>query len=330
MGAQVHQSQRALLAIGLLLSFVGCGSARTTKGSGSDAGGTNSDGTNDGSGGASSNATSGASQTASSGGAGGHSGDAAGTTGGGDGSVGSSGGASASASTAGGGSGGADMPACPGFAPRADVPGTTCRSPDDCDSGATCDAVAFSGCGACINAERECEGDEQCDAGERCVEFASLETCACSFELASQCRPACTATSCGDGEECDDEVCRPRSCENGFACDVNLVCAPGRVNSDVHGCAPPNCTEGRACEPGYACDAESGECRAVHCSEEGAMACPINTQCDAQAAGRGCSPKSCDADTDCDCGVCIHSCTGEPCPPGQCAGHLYLCNHPVP
>ncbi|HLV21500.1 MAG TPA: hypothetical protein VKZ49_11475, partial [Polyangiaceae bacterium] len=112
----------------------------------------------------------------------------------------------------------------------------------------------------------------------------------------------------------------------------HLVCAPGRTESDAHGCAPPNCNEGAACAPGFACDPMgSGQCEAVHCSEGGAAACPINQVCDATvSAGRGCLTKPCQTDADCDCGACIRTCSGEGCTSGTCQPRLWLCTFPVP
>lgn len=240
--------------------------------------------------------------------------------------MGGSGGGEPVTSTTGAGSG----PACPGVEPRADVPGQTCRSPEDCDSGATCSPEPFSGCGFCTQAPRACEDDDQCGEGEHCIEFESPETCLCVYELASECRPSCTDTSCGAGYECIDETCLPQSCDNGFECAEGRVCAAERATADAHGCAPPHCNQGHQCEAGTACDTDTGECRVVHCSEDGAVACPVNTECDPEAPGRGCVPKACDADADCDCGVCIHTCSGPSCPPGQCAERLYVCQHPVP
>ena len=322
---QLRASFSGSLALGLCLSLAGCGSAASGPG---DAGGA-ADGTTASGGATVSNATHTLTTTSTgAGGTAGVSASASGSTSGtGDGSGGSSGGGNGSVtSTTGTGSG----PACPGVVPRPDVPGETCRSPGDCDASATCSPDPFSGCGFCIEVQRDCESDDQCDPGERCVEFESSETCLCAYGAASECRPACTASSCGDGHECVDEVCRQRSCENGFTCDAALVCAPGRQTSDAHGCAPPNCNEGRQCESGTTCDTETGECRVVHCTNGGTAACPVNTECEPDALGRGCVPKACDVDADCDCGVCIQSCIGDSCPRGQCANRLYVCQHPVP
>lgn len=322
------------LVLSLCLGVGGCGSAGSTPSFeaaseatavASSAGGDTAVNGTVAAGGAASSATdSTATNSGSSGGTGGASASASGVQVGGVGS--GSGGFGPVTSTTGAGGG----PACPGVEPRADVPGETCRSPDDCDFGATCSPEPISGCGFCIEPQRACEADEQCGEAERCVEFESLETCLCAFGLASECRPACTATSCGDGYECIDGACSPRSCENGYECDAGLVCASGRPTSDAHGCAQPNCHEGRQCEAGTACDAGTGECRVVHCSEGGTAACPVNTQCEPEALGRGCVPKPCDVDDDCDCGVCIQSCSGDSCPRGQCANRLYVCQHPVP
>jgi hypothetical protein len=282
-----------------------------------------------------------------SGGAGGASGGAGGSSGsggasGGSGRAGAGGGGASSGSSGTGGtagtsdSGGAsgmagaagEGPACPGVAPRADEPGRTCRSSDDCTNGASCESDFSPGCGALLPAQRLCELDGDCASGSRCVEATVQQPC--EDGLAASCVPECSADSCGDGDRCTDGICEPLPCTEGFDCDGLYVCMPGRPGADRHGCAPRNCNEGYECEAGYSCDAGTGRCNAVHCRQGGAAACPINQLCDDGSAGRGCLPKPCEEDGDCDCGACIHRCTGLGCPPGECAPRLYLCVLAVP
>lgn len=224
-----------------------------------------------------------------------------------------------------GGTGGASGPACPGVEALADVPGTTCRSAADCRPSWLCTAEAQSSqCGgAFLPAQRDCETGAQCAESERCVKAAPDP---CRNGLATSCKPACSNDSCAADERCVDGLCEAVPCDDGFSCSELQVCAPDRVGSDVHGCAPRNCNEGYVCQAGFACDAESsGRCVAVHCREGGSAACAINQVCDEGAAGRGCLPKPCAADGDCDCGACVHRCTGSGCPPGECAPRLWLC-----
>lgn len=293
------------LALALCLSLSGCGSADSTtsadghsdanSGSGGTTNGTTADGTSDTSGGTSSATTTGATTTGTTTGGGGS---ANNTIGGSDSVSSTTGGNGSATSTT--GTSGDPGPACPGVEPRADVPGETCRSAEDCDNGASCVPEPYAACGACVHAPRECEDDDQCGEGEHCVEFESGLSCLCSRELASECRPLCTETSCDEGYECVDGSCRPRSCTDGFQCASGTVC-----------------------------DVTTGECRIVHCNEEGAEPCPMNTKCDPTAPARGCSTMECDVDADCDCGACIQNCTGQDCT-GRCVRRLYICEHPVP
>ncbi len=322
----------------LVVALVGCGESNgpTSDSSGGTGGSSATGGTNGGS----------AGNKGGGGGSIGGSGAASGT-GGGAGSTGGtfdSGGASASGGSAGspttggaageggtgtGGNAGTpgDGPACPGVAPRADVPGTTCRSQDDCRNGATCAPEYGVGCGAQLPAQRLCESDQDCGDGKRCVEATVRKPCEDGLE--TSCIPECTADSCGDGERCSNGLCEPVPCMDGFTCDELYVCAPDRAGADAHGCAPRNCNEGYDCDAGYSCDTQSGSCSAVHCREGGDAACPINFVCDDATGGRGCVPKPCATDEDCDCGACLHTCTGEKCPPGSCGPRLNLCVEPV-
>jgi hypothetical protein len=181
-----------------------------------------------------------------------------------------------------------------------------------------------NGCGgAFLPADRECESDAQCLASERCVE-AALDPCRSG--RGTSCEPACTSDSCADGERCVEGRCEAVPCDQGYSCSELQVRAPERAGSDAHGCAPRNCDEGAACGAGYAWDAKgSGRCLAVHCREGGSAACAINQICSESAAGRGCLPKPCAVDGDCDCGASIHRCTGAGCPSGECAPRLGLC-----
>jgi hypothetical protein len=239
----------------------------------------------------------------------------------------SSGGASMAGASQGGSSAG---PACPGVQPLPDQPGTTCRSTDDCAPQYSCSAQPLGlVCGACLPSVHECDSDEGCSAEMKCVP-AEFDPCLCAGDPGTRCIARCTADSCADGERCSDGACEPVPCTEGYDCDELRVCAPERAGSDAHGCALRNCNEGYVCETGYACDAESGNCNAIHCREGGDAACRINQVCDDTSAGRGCQPKPCEIDSDCDCGACIHTCTGQGCGPGQCHDRLWLCNPPAP
>jgi len=308
---------RAFLAtsLSLLLATVmlGCGSST------SDTGGSGSSGSS-GAGGS----TGGLAGTGGSGASGGTS--AAGGTGGASASGGAGGsGGNGGAGASGGASGNA--PACPGVEPRAEVLGTTCREPDDCSTvpGGYCspEFPTFN-CGACLPSVRECENDDGCSTGEICAESA-IPPCSCDAQGDTSCVPACTDDSCGDDERCADGHCEPISCSDGYTCGELFICAPERAAADPHGCSPRNCNEGYVCGDAYSCDTVSGSCVALHCREGGTAACPVNTECDEGSAGRGCQPKRCEVDADCDCGACINPCSGASCGPGTCQSRLWVC-----
>jgi hypothetical protein len=234
------------------------------------------------------------------------------------------------AGTAGGagtvGVGGAVGLACAGVEPRADVPGTTCRSAADCGTGKICAEQQPVGCGAELPPDRQCEAHDDCDAGDLCVEARTPASC--TSGLATRCMAACTSDSCPEGERCNGGICELTPCDDGFQCAAGFVCAPERATSNAHGCAPRNCNEGYDCGAGYVCDPNgSGGCLAVHCREGGDSACPVNQTCDDESSGRGCMPKPCEVDADCDCGACIQRCSGADCPPGQCASRLWICTY---
>ena len=240
------------------------------------------------------------------------------------------GGASSGGTSGGGGAGGAS-PACPGVEARPDVPGTTCRALDDCQLQYLCvDQPPSATCGACTIPERECENDDGCASGLKCLIDDSIDLCSCAGQLGSQCTARCTTDSCDAGERCNDGACEPTPCTDGFTCPELRVCAPERAGSDLHGCALRNCNEGYVCEAGYECDGATGNCLAVHCREGGSAVCPLNQVCDDAVAGRGCLPKPCEADANCDCGACIHLCSGAGCGPGQCHARLWVCSPPAP
>jgi len=76
---------------------------------------------------------------------------------------------------------------------------------------------------------------------------------------------------------------------NGYTCPGETICFPGQPGVDGHGCGPGPCS---------------------------VTGCRVNFVCQTSAIVGGCTPKTCAADADCDCGYCIS---------GTCSPTLYTC-----
>ncbi|HKO92576.1 MAG TPA: hypothetical protein VJU61_15580, partial [Polyangiaceae bacterium] len=136
------------------------------------------------------------------------------------------------------------------------------------------------------------------------------------------CVRPCQVTLCGPDQSCaDDGLCKPTSCQAGYKCRMNQVCAPGRAVVDEHGCAPAHCIlDAAKCPDGSVCSgALIDGCTPIHCSE--GYVCPMNRVCDrASSEPHGCARKRCSQDGECDCGACIE---------GLCRDQLFVCT-PLP
>lgn len=254
------------------------------------------------------------------------------------------------------GTGGTGGPVCPGVTPWP-AASILCRIQSDCESGYNCrldyPTPVYSTCGPtyCVNPapSHQCALDIDCGAGKVCN---SSLTANCCPEPSFFCEPACTATSCPADQRCGTTArCEPTPCSAGFTCLGGTLCAPTRAGVDSHGCAPMLCTEGYTCPSdsrcqasaayadshgcipllcteGYTCPsdkrcqvgaagADSRGCAIPSCTE---VPCPINNTCQPNSSTRGCVPKTCLSDGDCDCGACIRLGTQ-----GQCAEQPYVC-----
>lgn len=199
----------------------------------------------------------------------------------------------------------------------------TCRSHADCGGGANvCAATLDSGdpcgtCGCLPTTPMPCDSDDECESG-RCKVGPFGVGCPTNY-----CIPSCRTTGCDTGYVCSDAArCEPIACDAGFSCGADKRCAPGSAAADDHGCEPIACDEGYRCPAGFACRPEvlaatqNHGCVALHCSEPGASACPVNSDCMQGARAPGCVPRACMRDPDCDCGSCV---TGLCLPrPGVC------------
>ncbi|MES1189105.1 MAG: MYXO-CTERM sorting domain-containing protein [Myxococcales bacterium] len=131
-------------------------------------------------------------------------------------------------------------------------------------------------------------GEFRCDAGQKCVDGACVET-ACADKtcdagkvcMGGECIGACDDVVCPTGQSCADGVCVDPC--SGIDCGQGFVCEGGACLVEC-GCA--GCAKGE-------CDTESG-----HCVDD------------------GCAGKACDADQHCSAGDCVDDCADAACPGG--------------
>jgi hypothetical protein len=136
-----------------------------------------------------------------------------------------------------------------------------CRSDGDCAADGTESCLApgeSAGCGVCLTAERPCEDDTGCGAGEYCREYknpCTLTYCSPAGLLSTMCTSKCTADSCGADATCGaDGRCQAEPCSDGsYTCAAPLVCDPTASGVDGHGCLRPSCTTDAECGAGGFC-----------------------------------------------------------------------------
>jgi MYXO-CTERM domain-containing protein len=143
-------------------------------------------------------------------------------------------------------------------------------------------------------------GEFRCDAGQKCVTGACIET-ACADKTCApgkvcqggKCIGACDDVTCPTGQACSDGVCVD-PCQ-GIDCGEGFVCEQGACRVEC-GCA--GCATGQ-------CDTDSGHC-----------------------VDAGCAGKVCDAGQHCATGECVDDCADAQCP-GGAACVDGLCEPPV-
>jgi hypothetical protein len=212
----------------------------------------------------------------------------------------------------------ADGSICPGVE---EVNGSKCRTASDCKAGERCTVNWGNGCPKCRPAFKGCTpGPGACPLTSVCRK--SLDYCACDNEPSFSCVRPCQVTLCASDQVCaDDGLCKPGSCQAGYKCRMNQVCAPERGVVDEHGCAPAHCVlDAVRCPDGSVCSGSAVDgCRPIHCSE--GYACPMNRVCEPTSSEpHGCARKRCGQDGECDCGACIE---------GLCRDQLFVCT-PLP
>jgi hypothetical protein len=230
-----------------------------------------------------------------------------------------------SGSDAGVGTGGTSGLACPGVTPWP-AGYQLCRTQNDCPTSYVCkdtEPYVFMCppyyCSSPVPS-RQCTVDTDCGPNGICV---SGPTDACCPEISSRCVTACTTKSCLADERCGTKgLCEPNPCSAGFVCTGQTLCAPTRAGADSHGCALMGCNEGYTCPSDMRCQAgapgaDNRGCVFASCTD---VPCPMNYTCQPSSSARGCVPKSCASDSDCDCGACIRMAAQ-----GQCAGQPYRC-----
>lgn len=130
-----------------------------------------------------------------------------------------------------------------------------CRSQADCASAESCvPPGARRACGIGCPQERLCERDDECEAGQVCVEYVA--SCCLAGEISTRCQPRCDASSCAEGERCDDASgrCEVIPCGTEYACDAHTTCDPSDPDADRHGCARDACTSDADCDGGTCVD----------------------------------------------------------------------------
>lgn len=130
---------------------------------------------------------------------------------------------------------------------RRDCEPNDCHVAADCCNGAFCSPVEspLPPCGMCRPIEDECDETRACAAGSLCVYVAV--PCSCSGG-ARQCLPDCRLGACGTDEVCDEGVCRPKRCTEGFACAAHATCA--FPEGDARGCRRNDCGQDADCAGG--------------------------------------------------------------------------------
>lgn len=134
-------------------------------------------------------------------------------------------------------------------------PGGGCREHKDCLSGYYCAGPNDRpGCG--VPPREHCADDAAC-SGLPC--HAIPDPCS-PDGIGSECRPPCTAASCGPGFRCNaKQACEPIPCDEGTTCPSHQRCdpaaarAPGPVHGRTSGCVDIPCTADAACPAGKAC-----------------------------------------------------------------------------
>jgi hypothetical protein len=134
--------------------------------------------------------------------------------------------------------------------------GSSCRSSKECAGDLYCagpnDPPA---CG--IPPRQLCATDADCSAGDVC--HAIQDPCS-PDGVGSECRPPCTAVSCGEGFRCNAAgACEPLPCDEGFSCPSHQKCdaaaahGSGPVFDRAHGCVNISCSADSGCPSGKAC-----------------------------------------------------------------------------
>lgn len=241
----------------------------------------------------------------------------------------------------------ASLPVCPGAS--GPMPGyPICRSSADCANQAQCAEQPIGGCGVNVSAEHQCTTDATCATGV-CEPYVETNPCCSGSCNGTRCVPKCPTNACASDSQClASGHCQPTACGQGYMCPTDLACKPGDAMADRHGCAVKLCTEGFACtsdeecnqgaatkdihgcapkpcSSGYACpmawhcvagpNSDSHGCSPIPCSS--AAPCGVNETCDPTQPGRGCVPRTCSGDHDCNCGACVE---------GTCRSSLWVCS----
>ncbi len=104
--------------------------------------------------------------------------------------------------------------------------------------------------------QAHCADNTDCP-GSLC--HVAVDTCS-PTGIGSECRPACSATSCGPGFRCNaQKACEPIPCDEGFTCpsyqrcDAVIAHAMAPVYAKTSGCVDIACSTEKDCPVGKAC-----------------------------------------------------------------------------
>ena len=143
---------------------------------------------------------------------------------------------------------------------------------------------------------------------------------------------------CRSNEDCSDEMSEScfapgqsncgacqvplAPCMFDESCDVGFVCIPFVADcacSNDEGECVPVC-EGDSCGPGATCDAVTGRCEPLTCSQDGVTCMPLFA-CEPGSGGDECQRMTCETDA---------QCGGMPCVEGGCFESFGVCQLPAP
>ena len=137
--------------------------------------------------------------------------------------------------------------------PEPTPPPGSCASDADCTNGQFCVNPSESmGCGMCYQPYYSCTSDTECGTGNVCI--PDTNPCLCNGP-SNTCAPACTATSCPEGQICGSSGrCEYVSCSSGaYTCPAYTTCTAGAAEN---GCVRWSCSSNSECGDGVCVESQ--------------------------------------------------------------------------